>query len=314
VVLSASKWDCVEDVRSFLAAARSGATLPLPGKGETSRRLSCLRAMSARNASLGRLLEAHCDAQAIFADANVAVPTGQAVAVWAISRIVATSRPGGLVLNGTQQFCGGAGVVDGALIAVSSDEGERLVFVRLNQSGVSIDLSTWKAAAFRDASVGTVHLCNVEIPCADMVGNPHFYSSRTGFWWGAVGVAACWAGIADGIMNMHRLQSRKCDEIASVSLGLQTSLAFGIDAVLDFAGRCIDESTGESGRVLALSVRHQVAAAAGQILDALEKEVGPGPLAFDPEWSRATTELRMALGQQHGDRDLRELGDLSRCS
>ena len=36
-----------------------------------------------------------------------------------------------------------------------------------------------------------------------------------------------------------------------------------------------------------------------------------GPLPFDPGWMiQAVTELRMALGQHYGDRDLRHLGNL----
>lgn len=316
-MLNSTAWDGVHDVPTFLAAARDGAALPLPGVGQTGQRFGLLRAMSARNPSLGRLFEAHCDAQAIFTDAEVTIPANSALAVWAsssISRVTATTTPHGLTLNGTQNFCGGAGVVDGALITVSCADGERLVYVRTNQVGVAIDLSTWNTTAFSDASVGTVRLTNVEIHQADMVGHPHFYSARPGFWWGAVGVAACWAGITDRLLDMQRLRSSRCDEIASVSLGLRSALCWGIDASLDFAARAIDQPSSESARALALSARYQVAAAASRILRSIENEAGPGPLAFDPEWVRAVTELRMALGQHHGDRDLRELGNLAVCS
>ena len=315
-MLKGDAWDQAVDIPSFLEVTRSGATLPLPGKGETSRRFELLRALSARNPSVGRLVEAHCDAQAIFNDANVAIPANLAMAVWAsssISKVSGTLKGGGLLLNGTQQFCGGAGVVDGALMTVACDDGEQLVFVRLNRQGVSVDLSTWKTKAFSQASVGTVHLNNVDIDPEDLIGIPHFYSARPGFWWGAVGVAACWAGIADGLMDRQRLRSSRCDEIANVSLGLQTAVSWGMNASLHFAGRMIDERSGDSGRVLALSARHQVATAAALILMTLEKESGPAPLAFDPDWVQAVTELRMALGQHHGDRDLRELGNLALC-
>ena len=136
MVLSSPVWDQVMDVQSFLAAARSGAALPLPGDGDTSDRFRVLREMSAQNPSVGRLVEAHCDAQAIFSEANSVIPSRSALAVWAsssISRVSGTKTRDGLVLNGTQSFCGGAGVVDGALMTVSCDDGERMVFVRLNQ-------------------------------------------------------------------------------------------------------------------------------------------------------------------------------------
>ena len=317
MVLSLDEWETVSDAQAFLAVARSGAGLPFPGNGDTGDRFHVLRVTSARNPSIGRLLEAHCDAQAIFHEAKVETPANMGMAVWAsssISRVIGTSTRRGILLNGTQHFCGGAGVVDGALMTVSCDDGERLVFVRLHQNGIETDLSNWKTPAFSQASVGTVHLTNVEIPAADLVGDPHFYSARPGFWWGAVGVAACWAGITDRLIDMQRQRSTRCDEIACVELGLQSALRWGIDASLDVAGRLIDQPSRESARMLALSARHQVATAANAILESIEHEVGPGPLAFDPGWVQTVTELRMALGQHHGSRDLRELGNLMLCS
>ncbi len=317
MVLNSTGWDSVDDAQTFLATARAGTALPLPGSGDTSQRFRALRQMSAKNPSVGRLLEAHCDAQAIFTDANVVIPANSALAVWAsssISRVTAQTTRYGLLLNGTQNFCGGAGIIDGALMTVSCKEGERLVFVRMNQEGVTVDLSTWKTTAFSDASIGTVRLTNVEIADTELVGHPHFYSARPGFWWGAVGVAACWAGITDRVIDMQRLRSTRCDEIAAVSLGLQSALCWGIDASLDVAARIIDRRSSESAQVPALSARYQIAVAAGTILRSVENEAGPGPLAFNPGWVQAVSELRMALGQHHGDRDLRDLGNLILCT
>jgi hypothetical protein len=76
-------------------------------------------------------------------------------------------------------------------MTVSRADGERLVYVRTDQEGVTIDLSTWKITAFSAASVVTVRLIYVEIARTELVGHPHVYSARAGFWRGAVGVAAC---------------------------------------------------------------------------------------------------------------------------
>jgi hypothetical protein len=317
VVLSLASVELLTDSQTFLATARGGAGLPFPGDGATVDRFNVLRTTSACNPSVGRLLEAHCDAQAIFHEANVEIPQNMAMAVWAtssLSRVAGTKTRNGILLNGTQHFCGGAGVVDGALMTVSCDDGERLVFIHLNQIGIEVDLSKWKTSAFSEASVGTVRITNVEIREADMVGDPYFYSSRPGFWWGAVGVAACWAGITDRLIDLQRQRLTRCDEIANVQLGLQSALCWSINASLDFAGRLIDQPSSESARRLALSVRHQVASAGAKILESIEHEAGPAPFAFDPDWVQAVTELRMALGQYHGDRDLGELGNLMLCS
>ena len=61
-------WEAVDSVSGFLDVARTGILLPSVGAGETLRRWTTLRSMSRRNPSVGRLVEAHCDAQSILQD------------------------------------------------------------------------------------------------------------------------------------------------------------------------------------------------------------------------------------------------------
>lgn len=317
------EWDGVKDVPNLLALLRRGANLPYPGSGNTAARFQELHAMSARCPSLGRILEAHCDALAIFSDADIEPPKDMAFAVWASSSrssVIGKAHGNGLLLNGTQVFCGGAGIVDGALMTVACDGGEQIVYVQLNREGVDIDLTSWKTPAFAQAAIGTVSFTNVEIGVDDFVGNLDFYSSRPGFWWGASGVAACWAGIAESLLTIEheraRSRRRSRDELALVSHGRTASLQWAMDACLAHAAHLIDESATDASQnfacaeFIALNVRQQVASAARDLLETVSRDAGPAPIAFDPEWSQVSTELRMALGQSHADRDLRQLGGL----
>ena len=66
-----------EDVGVALGLAREyGRVLPLPGGGRTAERWAVLAAVAERNLTVARVLEAHCDALAILAEAGDPPPDG----------------------------------------------------------------------------------------------------------------------------------------------------------------------------------------------------------------------------------------------
>ena len=91
--------------------------------------------------------------------------------------------------------------------------------------------------------------------------------------------------------------------------------AWGLEAVLDTAGREIDASPDEdeaAAKVRALRVRHLVEQAATDILRRLTRALGPYPLAFDEAVSLQYQELDLYLRQSHAERDLEILGRAGR--
>ena len=196
-------------IPKFLDHARSQQSTPLTGSGHTAERFAVLRVAAADDPSLGRLIESHEDALAIHTEAGRDVPRGAALAVWA-----AESR-GGLVLHrsgsgfrvvGTKGFCGGASVVDAALVTVAwTDAGPdgssptSLVLVPVRDAGVRVHPNEWRQPAFAEADVCSVEL-DLEIGADRLIGPPGFYTDRPGVWQGAVGVAAVWAGIGDALV------------------------------------------------------------------------------------------------------------------
>lgn len=299
------------EVASFLREAREGASLPVPGLGRTAERLRALRERAANNASVGRLFEAHTDAMAILFEASIAPPPLAALAVWAsgpTSSLTLGHDNEGLVLNGKRAFCGGASVVDAALVTVDSTEGERLVLVDLHQRGVRVESGTWKTEAFRDAGIATVHFDDVQLDSNALVGPPGWYGSRRGFWYGAVGVAAVWAGMADALLSWLPTLRRHSDDLALVASGSIESSMWAVSAFLNHASAQIDapaEVDGVPGaKSIALACRHNVRSLLESAMVAFDDEIGPAPRAFHPEVGRMRAELSLALTQSHGARDL----------
>ncbi len=298
-------------VVAFLDDARRGCALPLPGNGHTPERLLRLRQQAALDPSVGRLFEAHADALAILAEAGVAPPSAAALAVWASGRTGATalSESGdSFVLNGMRAFCGGASLVDAALMITDSPDGERLVLIDLRQPGVRVDSGTWKTDAFRDAGIGTVSFTDARVEHEGLIGRPGWYGSRDGFWHGAVGVAAIWAGIADSILcSLPRLRRYK-DELSHLASGSIQAAMWAVSALLDQAGQQIDR-LGRSGsthasKSIALSCRHSIRSLLESALVSFDQEVGPAATAFDTALGQRRAELALALAQGHGPRDL----------
>ena len=103
---------------------------------------------AAESVSVGRLLEAHCDATAILAEAGRKLPPNQLAGVWASRHsggaVRATPHGRHWRLSGSLRFCSGASIIDVALVDVAIDDQFQLVVVPLREGGVDIDLSDWR--------------------------------------------------------------------------------------------------------------------------------------------------------------------------
>ena len=298
-------------VATFAAAARDGFVLPQPGRGRTADRFESLRMHARRNGSLGRLVESHTDAVAILREADRHPPVGSALAVWASEsacNLVLRREGQGFRLKGTKRFCGGAPIVDAALVTArfhDVDPSEPvIILVDLRQPGVVIDGSSWSAPAFTEAGICSVQF-DVRLDASCVVGPPAFYTDRPGFWQGAVGVAAVWAGMGDALIDDAKFRSD--DTLASVARGEIAALRWGIDAALAHAAATIDASPMATAHHLAIAARHVVGTNLTDIVRLLDHETGPAPIAFDARWQQRRLELTMALLQSHGRRDLATL-------
>jgi hypothetical protein len=288
--------------------------LPFPGSGETATRHQRLLAFGREDLSLARLAEAHVDALAILAEAHCPADPTALYGVWASEApghcLRLDCSAGGLELNGSKAFCSGAGIIDRALVTVSVPE-QRLVDVdlRANRCNMVIDGSAWIASAFAETGTATVKFGRTVTSREQVIGGPRWYLERPGFWHGACGPAACWAGGAIGLVDYARSQSQQ-DPQTLAHLGALYAGAWGMRAHLDSAGFEIDESPtdAEAACTRALTVRHLIEQASSDVLRRFARAYGPRPLAFDRETSRRYHELDLYIRQSHAERDLESLG------
>jgi hypothetical protein len=285
---------------------------PLPGRGQTPARHRILFEVGRRSLSLARLAEAHWDAVAILAEAGREAVPGAIYGVWAAESPGHSLRVAGDTLSGKKPFCSGAGLIDRALVTVAEPE-RCLVEVDLRQSGLNFNLSQWHTRAFSETNTSMVTFDALRVSDRDCVSTGDFYLGRPGFWHGACGPAACWAGGAAGLVDWAVTQSRN-DPHTLAHLGAMRSNLWALERLLDAAGAEIDRSPddGPAAHVRALRLRHLVEVHATDTLRRLARAYGPHPLAFDEAVSLRYQELDLYLRQSHAERDLNVLGAMER--
>lgn len=296
----------------------SGATdLPLPGAGQTAARWAALTAAAREDVVVGRLVEAHADADAILAElAGRRAGAGEWWGVWAAEpptpRLEATRVGDTWTLTGGKAWCSGAGMCTHALITARVGEHDiGLYAVDLGGSAVTVDTATWKGAGMARSRTGTVTFDRV---LAERVGGRSDYLERAGFWHGAIGVAACWLGGAERVADTLRsaARSRTLDPHALAHLGT-------VDAALAGARWTMEGSAAETDRrpddlvaahVRALRVRAVVEAAVALTVDRVGRALGAAPLSLDETHAGTVDDLLVYVRQSHAERDLASLGGL----
>lgn len=303
-------------VRGALDAGR--LSLPPLGGGRTADRWAALLELGADDVGLARLAEAHVDAIQILAEAGNAPPAGRLLGVWAAEHPTATvtaarePASGRLVLRGSKSFCSGAGIVDAALVTVVAPEGRLLVQVPTGALEPGrIDGSGWKVRALADVRTATVDLDGIVVPVEDVIGGPGWYLDRPGFWDGAIGPAACWAGAAVGLVRLAADQVGD-DPHALAHLGGLAAAERALRSVLEVAGHEQDGQTRHPAAAArrALEVRHAVDLWCADIEQRFARGLGPRMLAFDAEAADRLQALAIYRRQCHGERDLAVLGAL----
>ncbi len=285
-------------------------SLPLPGGGRTPERHARLFETALEDLSLAKLAEAHWDALAILAEAGRPPEPGALYGVWASE---VPGRPLHLQnghLSGTKSFCSGAGLLDRALVTIGAEDG-RLLDVDLRSGEVESDTSAWQVEAFRLTRTGAVTFQTVPVTQDAVVGEKGFYLGRPGFWHGACGPAACWAGGAAGLLAYANASKRDDPHTLAHLAAMQTN-TWATQALLQVAGEEIDRAPDDAAAAhqRALKLRHTVDRLASDTLDRFARAYGPHPLAMHAEASRRYQEAEIFLRQCHAERDLEALGRL----
>jgi alkylation response protein AidB-like acyl-CoA dehydrogenase len=295
--------------------------LPLPGHGQTLDRWRALAAVAACDLGLVKLFEGHTDALAILAELHG--PTPPAASRWAVwaaeppdARVQAVnpakagirSDEGQVRLTGTKAWCSGARSVSHALVTAWLDEAPVLVAVAMDQASIAIDTSKWQAVGMQ--ATASADVCFDDTP-ATLVGAPHAYVRRPGFWHGGAGIAACWYGAAAQIGRTlrdacaQRADPHRLAHLGAVEVALQAAAA-----VLRETAAHIDANPLADAQREATRVRLVVEEAATAVMHHATRTLGAGPLCRDARFARALADLPVFLRQSHAERDLAALGEL----
>jgi alkylation response protein AidB-like acyl-CoA dehydrogenase len=290
--------------------------LPLPGAGRTPARHRLLAEWGRTDLSMARIGEAHSDALAILAEAGHAPRRHALYGVWASdgpqSRVDAEPIEGNKWrLDGIKQYCSGATFVSAALVTAHFEGGLLLFDLTLDDNGVRPLPSTWETPALADTATGPVSFDGVVVPSGRLLGGSNWYLTRPGFWHGAVGPAACWAGGAMSLVDAAAALKPR-NPHARAHVGALHAASWGLYAVLDQAGRKIDaDPTDQAGRARAraLKVRHLTEQACTDVLNRFGRATGPQLLACDAQIARQHMALTLYIRQCHAERDLETIAD-----
>jgi alkylation response protein AidB-like acyl-CoA dehydrogenase len=298
----------------------SGAfTLPDPASGCTADRHRRLLEIGREDLQIARVAEAHTDALSILHEADRLPPADTLYGVWAaedpscdLQLRESTNRTDGFVLSGTKAFCTGAGIVDRALVTVRRSDVAYLLDLDVRADRVTFDACGWKTPAFAETMTSVASFDDVHVADSDIVGAPGWYLDRVGFWHGACGPAACWAGGAIGLVD-HAIEagSRKSpDPHRDAHIGALAALRWQLQVMVEAAGHEIDRDPDDVPVAMqrALMLRHNVERAATAIIDLFGRALGPRALIQDQAIVRRVSEVQLYIRQHHDEHDLESIG------
>lgn len=209
-------------------------------------------------------------------------------------------------VDGEKPYCSGAAACDAALVTAAAPDGDRLFAVDLRRGGVDPVAGSWPAVGMAGSDSRTVRFHRVPAIPVGQVGE---YVSRPGFWHGAVGVGACWAGGAVGAAGAltRAAAVRELDQHCLAHPGAIDGAISAMGAVLREAAQEIDgDPRDRQGRaaLVARRARSVVEWGATAVLTRVGRALGAGPLTRDAAHARRVSDLGVYLRQSHAERDL----------
>ncbi|GIG23664.1 acyl-CoA dehydrogenase [Cellulomonas chitinilytica] len=305
----------------------------LPGRGATARLWSLLATLAASDLAVARAVEPHLDALAILDQAGSAGVGSPAMSTWGVfaaetpaARLEATQEPGGgWRLTGTKPWCSLADRLGAALVTArtpDADGGRGLFVVDLTVPGIGVSgPERWVARGLREIPSTPVRFDDVP---AALVRDGDWYVDRPGFWWGGIGVAACWYGGAVGLARRLLAEARRRpdDQLLAMHLGAVDHRLSAARVVLASAAHAVDLSGAatdggrraesgpdrERGRILAKRVRATVADTCEAVLLSVGHALGPAAQTQEDDHAKRVADLQVYVRQQHAERDDVSLG------
>lgn len=307
----------------------TGVTAATTAGADVAAELAAVRAVSAADVSLGRVLDGHYNAvQRLLVQVgdDVAGPELAAVVrgelslgVWGADPGPDEGQParlravenGGWVLDGVKCFCSGAGGLQRAFVlarAPQDDAPVRLVYVDLTQ-GTAVDRDWFQGAGMRGSASHRVVFDGA--PVRWIAEQPRALMAQPWFAQDGLRTAAGWAGGADTVVGLTidalRAKAGGGDlEALAVArlLGAQRAMDLWLRAGAEAVAGA-DDDLGEA----TLLAREAIAAAVRTILDEASRVLGSRPFAVGGRIERARRDLQTYLLQHRLEPALVRLGD-----
>ena len=144
------------------------------------------------------------------------------------------------------------------------------------------------------------------------IGPPEFYLERPGFWFGAIGVAACWLGGARGLVErVGEALTPSASEAQLVELGHAIAHVEAMTGLLEWAADAIDADPTDSSstaRNRAMVTRHAVTMRSSSCSGTWPQPEEPDPSATMFNRPDRAADLYVYLSQHHGPQDAALLG------
>ncbi|MFC4242567.1 acyl-CoA dehydrogenase [Gryllotalpicola reticulitermitis] len=300
-----------------------GRWAPAPGTGSSLQLWEFFVEAAAIDVAAARVMEPHLDALAILSQLPAPLDLGaigaDADSTWGV--FAAEGKGFALDatedaaenwwLNGTKPWCSLAGELTHALVTASVPGGDRRLFaVALRDPGVTAEAGPWAPRGLTQVVSAPVRFEGVR---AVPVGGAGWYLARPGFFWGGIGVAACWLGGAIGVARalIRAARTREPDQLGLAHLGAVDGALSSARAALTTAAELIDrrgQGTEPDWAVLMLRTRNTVASAVELVLERVGHALGPAPLALDADHAARVADLQLYVRQHHAERDEAALG------
>jgi hypothetical protein len=291
------------------------------GGGRTAHNWSVLARAGADDLDTARLAEAHLDAATVLYELGSPPPTERSRwGVWAAegpggaSLTAERNADGRWVLSGRKPWCSGAlGPCTHALVTARAGDERRLFAVEVGAPGVRVREGEWQGVGMRRSAAATVEMDAVAVQA---VGGPDDYLERTGFWHGAIGVAAAWCGGAFGVAApLYRAgRDERLDPHGLAHLGAVDAALVAARTLLERAAADVDPEPDEPipvARRRALQARAVVETAVETAIRRTGRALGPAPLAVEGDHAQRVADLEVYVRQSHAERDLATLGALA---
>jgi alkylation response protein AidB-like acyl-CoA dehydrogenase len=291
--------------------------------------LDALRAVGARNPSLGRIFEGHLNGAQLVARCGTAVQKARAerdirrghiFGVWntqGSDGVRIFSQGDEFVLGGAKTFASGAGSIARPIVTAAWPDGSaQMCLVPMDRVATAIDRSAWRPLGMEDSDSFRVSFDGVVLGPDALIGKPGDYERDPWFRGGALRFAAVHVGIVERLYDETVAYLLETDpfqraRVAEMRIAVGTARQWidaGERAWLDFDGAETPANAEHVADVVDMT-RTVVERCALDVIERAVRSVGARGLLEPLPFARLVRDLEMYLRQPAPDAAVMRVAD-----